>query len=114
MIRTGIAVALLAGLAGCSNGVAWTNPMQKASAEDMTRRSALRGYKEVRNGKAILVAATHDGVERVSKGQEPVIKVAAIGFGPRGEKVVFEASKDGMLEKVLMDEFERRHAGRQG
>ena len=42
-----------------------------------------------------------------------MIKVAAIGFGPKGEKVVFEASKDGMLEKALMDEFERRHNGRQ-
>jgi hypothetical protein len=55
-----------------------------------------------------------DGVKRVQTGKEPVVKVAAIGFGPRGEKVIFEGSKDGMLEKALMDEFERRHSGKQG
>lgn len=113
MIRVGFAAVVIVGVAGCSNGVAWNSPFQKASAEDVSRRSAMRGYKEVRHGDTILVAATHDGVQRVTKGQEPVIKVAAIGFGPKGEKVIFEASKDGMLEKALMGEFERRHGGRQ-
>ena len=113
MIRAGIAVALVLGVAGCSNGVAWNSPFKKATAEDMARNSARRGYKEVRKGDTIFVASTYDGVNRVKKGQEPVIKVAAIGFGPKGEKVVFEASKDGMLEKALMDEFERRHGGKQ-
>ena len=113
MIRAGLMVALVAGVAGCSNGVAWNHPLQKASAEDMSRRSALRGYTEVRQGNAILVASTYTGVKRIKSGKEPVIKVAAIGFGPKGEKVVFEASKDGMLEKALMDEFERRHNGRE-
>jgi hypothetical protein len=113
MNRAGFAVALVLGVAGCANGVAWNSPFQKATAEDMARKSAMRGYKEVRHGDKIMVAATHDGVSRVRKGQEPAIKVAAIGFGPRGEKVIFEASKDGMLEKALMDEFERRHGGKQ-
>jgi hypothetical protein len=79
----------------------------------MSRRSAMRGYKEVRRGDTIYVASTYDGVKRVKSGREPVTKVAAIGFGPKGEKVIFEASKDGMLEKALMDEFERRHGTRQ-
>lgn len=115
MIRAAIALLVVAGaVAGCANGVAWNNPVQKASAEEMSRRSALRGYKEVRRGKEIYVASTYDGVKRVKSGKEPVIKVAAIGFGPRGEKVIFEASKDGYLEKALMGEFERRHGGKQG
>ena len=113
MIRAGLFVALMAGVAGCSNGVAWNSPFQKASAEEMSRRSAARGYTEVRQGKTIFVASTYQGVKRVKSGKEPVIKVAAIGFGPKGEKVVFEASKDGMLEKALMDEFERRHGGQE-
>ena len=45
---------------------------------------------------------------RVKAGKEPVSKVAAIGFGPNGEKVVFESSKEG-LDKGLMTEFTRRH-----
>ena len=114
MGRSMIVIALLAAVAGCSNGVAWNSPFRKATAADMTRRSALRGYREVRRGDTILVAATYDGLNRLSEGQEPVTKVAAIGFGPRGEKVIFEASKDGTLEKALMDEFERRHGGREG
>ena len=113
MIRTAMTLVVVLGAAvGCSNGVAWNPPFQKATAEDIARRSALRGYREVRRGNEILVAATHDGIQRVREGKEPVTKVAAIGFGPRGEKVIFEASKDGMLEKALMDEFERRHGGR--
>ena len=113
MTRMGILMVLFViGAGGCSNGVAWNNPLHKASAEEMTRRSALRGYREARHGNAILVAATHEGVKRVKNGKEPVIKIAAIGFGPKGEKVIFEASKDGALEKALMDEFERRHGGR--
>jgi len=113
MIRAGLVFALMAGVAGCSNGVAWNHPFHKVSAEEMSKRSALRGYTEVRRGEAILVASTYSGVKRVKTGKEPVTKVAAIGFGPKGEKVIFEASKDGLLEKALMDEFERRHGGEQ-
>ena len=113
MIRAMALALVLGAAAGCSNGVGWNHPLRKVTAEDMARRSALRGYKEVRRGNEIFVAATHDAVQRLRQGKEPVTKVAAIGFGPRGEKVVFEASKDGTLEKALMDEFERRHGGRQ-
>lgn len=115
MIRVALTLTVLSGLlVGCSNGVAWNSPLAKASKEDMARNSALRGYTEIRRDKKIYVASTYDGVKRVRGGKEPVTKVAAIGFGPQGEKVVFEASKDGMLEKALMDEFQRRHGGKQG
>ena len=114
MIRLAIAVVVGGAAAGCSNGVAWNHPLHKVSAEEITRRSAMRGYQEVRRDNTILVASTYDGVKRVKRGGEPAIKVAAIGFGPKGEKVIFEASKDGMLEKALMSEFGRRHGDRQG
>ena len=56
----------------------------------------------------IYVASSPDGVKRVKEGKEPPLAVSAIGFGPNGEKVVFEGSKDG-LENGLMKEFEKRH-----
>lgn len=115
MVRVVLILTVLSSsLVGCSNGVAWNSPFAKASKEDMARNSALRGYTEIRRDKKIYVASTYDGVKRVRSGKEPVAKIAAIGFGPRGEKVIFEASKDGMLEKALMNEFQRRHGQNQG
>ena len=65
MMRAGIAVVLALCATGCSNGVAWNSPFQKATAEDTARRSALRGYTEMRKGDAILVASTYEGIKRV-------------------------------------------------
>ena len=111
----GIASVVITGaVAGCSNGVAWNSPVRKYTAEETIGMGARRGYTEVRQGNKIYVASTFAGVKRIKEGKEPVTKVAAIGFGPRGEKVVFEASKDGLVEKALMDEFQRRHGGGEG
>ena len=110
MRRMAIAVVALAAMAGgCANGVGWNSPFESASKEEMARRDALRGYTEVRRGKEIFVASTPDSIKRVKSGKEPATKIAAIGFGPQGEKVIFEASKDGTMEKALMEEFDRRH-----
>ena len=114
MKRAAVVLMAAVGAAGCANGVGWNDPFHKMTKEEMAARSATRGYKEIKRGNQIYVASTYDGVERIQSGKEPVIKVAAIGFGPSGEKVIFEASKDGTLEKALMEEFERRHGGSQG
>ena len=110
MKRAAIVLTVALGAAaGCSNGVAWNDPFHKATTEEVAQNSARRGYTEIRRDKKIYVASTYDGVKRIQSGKEPALKVAAIGFGPSGEKVIFEASKDGALEKGLMKEFERRH-----
>lgn len=106
-----IALATTAGL-GCSNGTRHPSSTGQSSSNSSPGTPAggqASGYTEVRRGNTILVASTAEGVERIRAGEEPAAKVAGIGFGPRGEKVVFEASKDGALEKALMAEFDRRH-----
>ena len=106
------AVGLVLGMAslvvGCEQ-LGMNPPLKKMSKQDMVNASARRSYQEVRRDKEILVVSTYDAKKRVKEGKEPVTKVAAIGFGPKGEKVIFEASKDGALEQALMTEFDRRH-----
>jgi hypothetical protein len=109
-----VLVAIAGSVAGCWGGPGWNHPLKSYTAQDLARRSAVRGYTEVRQGKEIFVAATYAGVKRIKGGKEPMPKVAAIGFGPKGEKVVFEASKDGYVEQALMEEFQRRHGGGEG
>lgn len=105
-----VAVTLSAA-AGCSDtgaGGAMNNPSKTYTKEERLAATAARGYQELRRDNVIYVVSTHDAVRRVKGGKDPVMKVSAIGFGPPGEKVIFEASKDG-LENSLMREFERRH-----
>lgn len=104
-------LGVLAAASGCSSqGLDWNSPTKKMTKEEMLEASARRGYSEIRKDKVIYVVSTPEAKKRVAKGQDPALKVAAIGFGPNGEKVIFEASKDG-LENGLMKEFERRHGG---
>ena len=102
-------------LTGCSGGGgagAMNNPFKKYTKEEQIAATAARSYTEVRRENVIYVLSSPDAVKRVRGGDEPALKVSAIGFGPNGEKVVFEASKDG-LENGLMKEFERRHGVKQ-
>jgi hypothetical protein len=105
-----LVAGLLLGLVavGCSNGVTWNSPTKKVTKDEMVASSARRGYTEIRREKVIYVVSTPAAVKRVHEGKEPASKVSAIGYGPNGEKVIFEASKDG-LEKGLMEEFTRRN-----
>ena len=111
MKRVVLAVAVsVAAVAGCSNGVTWNSPTKKVTKEQMLADNARRGYTEVRREKVIYVVSSPDAKKRVADGKDPAMKVAAIGYGPNGEKVIFEDSKDG-LATGLMAEFERRHGG---
>jgi hypothetical protein len=87
---------------------AMNNPFRKYTKEEQLAAAAARSYKEVKRENVIYVVSSPDALRRVNAGDEPAMKVSAIGFGPNGEKVIFEASKDG-LENGLMAEFERRH-----
>ena len=92
--------------AGCSNAV--NHPFKKYTKEEQLAATAARGYTEIKRDKVIYVVSTPDARKRVSEGKDPAMKMSAIGFGPNGEKVIFEASKDG-LENSLMKEFEKRN-----
>ena len=110
-ILTTLAAAAATTLAGCSSGGgagAVNNPFKKYTKDEQIAATAARSYKEIKRENVIYVVSSPDAVKRVRAGEEPALKVAAIGFGPNGEKVVFEANKDG-LENGLMKEFERRH-----
>ena len=98
-------VALLA--AGCSGG-GMNNPFKKYTKEEQLAATAARSYTEIKREQVIYVVSTPEALGRVKAGKEPAMKVSAFGFGPAGEKVVFEASKDG-LENGLMEEFEKRN-----
>jgi hypothetical protein len=109
MKRLGLFAVLSAAAvsAGCSNAE-MNNPFHKSTKEEMLAASARRGYQEIRRDKVIFVVGTPQAAERVKGGMEPASKVTMINAGPDGEKVIFEASKEG-LENGLIDEFERRH-----
>src|SRR5688572_29497957 len=89
------AAALTAGvmIAGCSGNGAMNNPLKKYTKDEQTAATAARSYTEVRRENVIYVLSSPAAVKRVRAGDEPAMKVAAIGYGPNGEKVVFEASK---------------------
>lgn len=93
--------------AGCEGG-GMNSPFKKYTKEEQLAATAARSYTEVKRDNVIYVVSTPDAVKAVKAGKEPAMKVAAIGFGPAGEKVIFEASKDG-LENGLMKEFDKRH-----
>src|SRR5687768_5583191 len=97
-----IPLALLA--VGCSDA-GMNHPFKKYTKEEQLAATAARGYTEIRREKVIYVVSTPDARKRVNEGKDPAMKMSAIGFGPNGEKVIFEASKDG-LENGLMQEFE--------
>ncbi len=99
-----IPVALLA--VGCSGGM--NSPFKKYTKEEQLAATAARSYTEIKREQVIYVVSTPDARERVKAGKEPAMKVSAFGFGPAGEKVIFEASKDG-LEDILLQEFEKRN-----
>jgi hypothetical protein len=103
-----LAIVTLAvfGMIGCSGAL--NDPFKKYSKEEHMAANVARGYKEIARDNVIFVVMSPDAVRRVNSGQEPTMKVSAIGFGPEGQKVIFEASKDG-LENALMQEFEKRH-----
>ena len=102
-----VAMVGFAAASGC-DGAGMNSPFKKYTKEDQLAATASRGYTEIKRENVIYVASTPDGVKRVRSGKEPPMAVSAIGFGPNGEKVVFEGSKDG-LENGLMKEFEKRH-----
>ena len=100
------AAAVAAGTGCESTGM--NSPFKKYTKEEQAAATAARSYTEVKRDNVIYVVSTPDAVKAVKSGKEPAMKVAAIGFGPAGEKVIFEASKDG-LENSLMAEFDKRH-----
>ena|SRR5688572_22690622 len=104
-----VAMVGLGALIGC-DGNGMNSPFKKYTKEEQLAATASRGYTEIKRENVIYVASTPDGVKRVKEGKEPPLAVSAVGFGPNGEKVVFEGSKDG-LENGLMAEFEKRHGG---
>ena len=101
-------VGLGAAAVGGCEGAGMNSPFKKYTKEDQLAATSSRGYTEIKRENVIYVASTPDGVKRVKGGKEPPMAVSAIGFGPNGEKVVFEGTKDG-LENGLMKEFEKRH-----
>lgn len=102
-----VAACGAAGAVGCES-TGMNSPFKKYTKEEQAAATAARSYTEVKRDNVIYVVSTPDAVKAVKAGKEPAMKVAAIGFGPAGEKVIFEASKDG-LENSLMAEFDRRH-----
>lgn len=104
MMRTILAVGLLGAAlsVGCAN--------DKMPSDSVATASTMTAYHEVQgaDGRLYVVSdpALIDDARKGKLGGEVVTK---IGYGPNGQTVKFQASKDG-IEKRLMAEFDRRHA----
>lgn len=92
------------------------NPAAKADAPKVDDKAAKEAaavakasYNEVEHGGRIYVTASQESAANAAKGRHPQLAVTKIGFGPKGETVVFEASEGGGVEKKLMAEFKKKH-----
>jgi hypothetical protein len=87
---------------------------QKASVQPTTNPvapvvAAPSKYDEIKVGNVIYVVGSAASADKVRAGQKLGQFVSAFGYGPNGEKVIFETDKEGKLEKTLMAEFATRH-----
>lgn len=66
-------------------------------------------YYEATHDGRIYVMASKETADGGAKGKHPALSVTKIGFGPKGETVVFEDSDGGGVAKKLQAEFKARH-----
>ena len=79
-----------------------------AAADERVAKSA--GYQEIEHDGRLYVVGTDAAAGKVRAGEMPSYMLTKIGFGPKGETVIFEAGKDASaMEQKLMAEYRRRH-----
>jgi len=104
--KVAIVAALMACMAGCTDKVAKTDPMDEGGM-----KAATGYYAEESDEGRIYVFGTaklHEAYK--SSKQKPYIAKTFIGAGPSGKTVVFEAdAKSADLQERLRREFNRRH-----
>ncbi|QOV90000.1 hypothetical protein [Humisphaera borealis] len=66
-------------------------------------------YHEVTHDGRIYVMASDETAAGGAKGKHPAMSVTKIGYGPKGETVVFEASEGGGVEKKLIEAFKAKY-----
>jgi ABC-type Fe3+-hydroxamate transport system substrate-binding protein len=113
-MKTLCALSLLLVLAaGCQSpaGPAPSEPAAPAAAaaKSVPSPSPFSKYHEIVHDGRIYVLGSKSSAEALAAGQKPVLHVSRIGYGPNRETVIFEANKDGNLEKWLMAEYLERH-----
>jgi hypothetical protein len=57
----------------------------------------------------IYVMASKKTADAVAASQHPTLMITKIGFGPKGETVIFEDSEGGGVAKKLISEFKVKH-----
>ena|SRR5687768_3096715 len=104
--------------AGCdhseyyANSAARQRDKKTAEARLAGERSVAKAsYYEVEHDGRIYVVGSAEAAEKIKAGQHPSATVTKIGYGPKGETVVFEGGKDhDVLEGKLIAEYDARHA----
>ena len=66
-------------------------------------------YHEVTYDGRIFVMASKETAAAGAKGKHPAMAVTKIGYGPKGETVIFEASEGGGVEKKLIEAYKAKH-----
>ncbi len=102
--------AMVIGLAavGCESNKS-TAPAPAKSPSAAVTPVASAEYYEVSYKGRTYVLGSKASAEKAEKGSHPQLTVTKIGYGVNGETVVFEADKDGNLEKRLMAAYDAKH-----
>lgn len=115
-----VAVSLVG---GCNSGKTTdsTEPAKKVEApkadapkvEDKAAKEAAAvakaEYHEATYDGRIYVMASKETAAGGAKGKHPALSITKIGFGPKGETVVFEDSEGGGVAKKLVAAFKAKY-----
>jgi hypothetical protein len=82
---------------------------EKPKAVSLAPPSPVNVYSEVPHDGRIYVLGSQSSAEALAAGQKPPLAITCLGFGPNGETVIFEANKDGNLEKWLRAVWDSEH-----
>ena len=93
-------------LAGCESVIQSSEP---AKATSVSTAAPKLEYHEVSSKSRTYVVGSTAMAQKVAGGSHPQLIITKSGYGVNGETVVFEADKDGNLEKSLMAEYASRH-----
>jgi hypothetical protein len=92
------------------NGGGGTTPaVEKPKTVSLVPPSPVNVYSEVPHEGRIYVLGSQSSAEALAAGRTPALAVTCLGLGPKGETVVFEANKEGNLEKWLRAVWESKH-----
>jgi hypothetical protein len=107
-------IALFVGLAlfaACqaSPAPAPTEPAAPKASKPVNPPSPFSVYTEAEHEGRLYVLGTRAAAEALREGRTPVLAITKVGGGPGGKTLVFEANKEGNLEKWLQSEYALRH-----